>query len=75
MVKNPPTDAGDTGDVGSIPESGSRKWQPIPIFLSGKFHGQRSLVGYSLWGYKVLGMTVQGNTHIHTHTPRVLFSF
>ena len=25
----------------------SRKWQPTPIFLPGKFHGQRKLVGYS----------------------------
>ena len=23
----------------------SRKWQPTPVFLPGKFHGQRSLVG------------------------------
>ena len=30
----------------------SRKWQPIPVFLPGKFHGQRSLVGYSPWGHK-----------------------
>jgi len=22
-----------------------RKWQPTPIFLPGKFHGQRSLAG------------------------------
>ena len=28
------------------------------IFLHGKFHGQRSLVGYSLWGHKELGMTL-----------------
>ena len=27
-----------------------RKWQPIPVFLPGKPHGQRSLVGYSPWG-------------------------
>ena len=27
----------------------SRKWQPTPVFLPGKSHGQRSLVGYSLW--------------------------
>ena len=26
------------------------KWQPTPIYLPGKFHGQRSLVGCSLWG-------------------------
>ena len=25
-----------------------RKWQPTPVFLPGKYHGQRSLVGYSL---------------------------
>jgi len=24
-----------------------RKWQPIPVFLPGKFHGQGSLAGYS----------------------------
>ena len=39
------------GDVGSIPGSGRspwrRKWQPTPVFLPGKSHGQRSLVGYS----------------------------
>ena len=25
----------------------SREWQPTPVFLPGKFHGQRSLEGYS----------------------------
>jgi len=25
----------------------SRKWKPTPVFLPGKFHGQRSLAGYS----------------------------
>ena len=30
-----------------------RKWQPTPVFLSGKPHGQRSLVGYSPPGRKV----------------------
>ena len=24
-----------------------RKWQPTPVFSPGKFHGQRSLAGYS----------------------------
>ena len=28
-----------------------RKWQPTPGFLPGKFQGQRSLIGYSLWGH------------------------
>ena len=34
-----------------------RKWQPTPVLLPGKFHGQRSLVGYSPWGRKELDMT------------------
>ena len=29
-----------------------RKWQPTPVLLPGKFHGQRSLVSYSPWGLK-----------------------
>ena len=40
----------------------SRKWQPTPEFLSGKSHGQRSLVGYSPWGYK------ESDTTEHAHT-------
>jgi len=31
--------------VGKIPWR--RAWQPTPVFLPGKSHGQRSLVGYS----------------------------
>ena len=27
-----------------------KKQQPTPVFLPGKFHGQRSLLGYSPWG-------------------------
>ena len=33
--------------VGEIPWR--RKWQPTPVFLPGKYQGQRSLVGYSPW--------------------------
>ena len=49
--------AGDARDVGLIPESGRRKWQPTPVFLPGEFHGQRSLVGCSPQGHKELDMT------------------
>ena len=38
-----------------------RKWQPTPVFLPGKSHGQRSLVGYSPWGHK------ESDTTKHTH--------
>ena len=27
-------------------------WQPAPIFLPGKFYGQKNLGGYSPWGHK-----------------------
>ena len=30
----------------------SEQWQPTPVLLPGKSHGQRSLVGCSLWGHK-----------------------
>ena len=36
--------------VGKIPWR--RKWQPTPVLLLGKFHQQRSMVGYSPWGRK-----------------------
>ena len=49
--------------VGKIPWS--RKRHPTPVFLRGKLHGQRSLVGYHPWGHKELDMTE--HTHTHTH--------
>ena len=29
-----------------------RKWQPTPVFLLGKSHGQKRLPGYRPWGHK-----------------------
>ena len=59
----------------------SRKWQPILVFLPGKSHGQKSLVGYSPWSCKELDMTecvcvhacacAHTHTHTHTHTLEV----
>ena len=50
MVKNLPSITGDVRDPGSIPWR--RAWQPTPVFLPGKSHRQRSVVGYSPWGLK-----------------------
>ena len=36
--------------VGKIPWR--RTWQPTPVFLAGKSHGQRNLGCYSPWGCK-----------------------
>ena len=59
LIKNPPTmrETWVQPWVGKIPWR--RKWQPIPVFLPGKFHGLRSLVGYSSWGCKESDTTEQ----------------
>ena len=36
-----------------------KEMKPTPVLLPGEFHGQRSLVGYSLWGRKELDVTEQ----------------
>ena len=35
-----------------MPKVGRRAWQPTLLFLPRESHGQRSLVGYSPWGFK-----------------------
>ena len=40
-----------------------RQWQPTPVLLPGKSHGQRSLVGCSPWGHEESDMTEC--LHIH----------
>ena len=66
MVKNPPANAGDARDSGSVPRwgrfPGAGNGNPLQNFFPGKFHGQRSLVGYSPWGRKESDKTA------HTHT-------
>ena len=39
-----------------------------PVFLPGKFYGQRSLASYSPWGRKESDTTERLSTHTHTHT-------
>ena len=44
-----------------------RKWQPTPVFLSGKSPEQRSLVGYSPWSLKESDRTGRQSTHTAKH--------
>ena len=47
VVKNPPANAEDAGDAGSIPVLGRRRAeQPTPVFLPAEPHEQRSLAVY-----------------------------
>ena len=49
MVKNPPANAGDAGSIPVLGIPSRKKQQLTLVLLSGKFHRQRSLVGYSPW--------------------------
>ena len=63
MVKHLPDNAGDARDTAWVRKiSWSRKWQPTPMFLPGKFLGKKSLVNYSPWSCKESDTT----EHIHT---------
>ena len=56
LRKNPPVNAGATGDLSSISGSGrspaGKNGNLLQYSLPGKFHGQRNLAGYSPWGHK-----------------------
>ena len=69
-----PSSYGSCNQIPSPPELPSRswfwvtvcqgKWQPTPVFLPGKFHGQRNLTGYRPWGHKESDTTKHMCTHI-----------
>ena len=80
MVKNPPANAADPGDLGSISYSRgsledllripwSRKWQATPVFLLGEFHREKSLMGYNSCGYKESDM-MSTHTSIQIRTAQ-----
>ena len=58
------------GYLGSIPGSGwfpwRREWLPIPVFLSGRSHGHRSLGGYNLLGCRVRHDWVTNSSLVYT---------
>ena len=51
-----------------------RKWQPTPVLLPGKSHGQRSLVDYSPWDRKESDTTERLHFHSHGKMPRLIFT-
>ena len=63
MVKNPPATVGDIRNCLEDPlEGGVATHYSI---LAWRIHGQRSLVGYSLWGHTASDMTeVTEHTHV-----------
>ena len=59
--------------VGKTPRK--RTWQPTPVFLPGKFYGQKSLAGYSPWEHKVSDPTVRSTTRLYTCDSHKVSSF
>ena len=49
--------------IGQVPWS--REWQPTPVFLPGKAHGRRSLVGYGPRGHKEPDATEHRTEHTY----------
>ena len=75
VVKNMPANAGDTKiQAQSLgwEDPWSRIWQPAPVFLPGKFHGQRSLAGYSPRGPKESDTIEHTCTHLVMTGPQSL---
>ena len=72
MVKNPPANAGEVRDTGSIPGSGRSPrgghGNPLQYSCLENPHGQRSLEDYSPWDHKESDMTEQLSTAQHTQS-------
>ena len=71
VVKNPPANTGDAGDIGLIPGSEDPledEWQPTAVFLPGESHGQRSLVA-TVHGAVESDMTEHNNIKKLRFTP------
>ena len=52
-----------------------KKWQPTPIYLPGKFQGQRNLTGCSPWGRKQSKVTEWLSMHGQARASGTIFFF
>ena len=75
VVKNLPASSGDEQHAGLIPGSGVGNGNPLQCSCLEKFHGQRSLAGYSPWVAKSwtqlhdwAHVCTHTQTHAQTHT-------
>ena len=68
MVKASPAATDTQGMQLRSPSQEGLLEKETSIFLPGKSHGQRDLVGYNSWNHKESVMTERLNTHTHTHT-------
>ena len=70
--RNSPDNAGEIRDASSIPGWEDPLEQEVattPVFLPGKFHGQRSLAGYSPRGNSLTQVSM------HSHIYVIIYEF
>ena len=74
VVKHPPAmQKAQETQIQSLGQEDSpgEGWQPTPVFLTGKFHGQRSLAGSSARGCKRAGPTERSAAPVITASSSV----
>ena len=70
MIKNLPTNA--VQSMGGCENHLEKGMQPTSVFLPGKSHRQKSLVGYSPWGHKESNTTEQLSTAVGSMSEELL---
>ena len=76
MVRNLPASAGDLGSNSQIGKIlWRRKWQPTPVFLPGKSHGQRRHIGLQSMGSQRIQQDLQLNNMPSFHRHWSLINF
>ena len=77
VVKSPPANTRDARDSVSVSWVRRIPWRikghPTPVFLPGKFPGQRSLAGCCPWGRKESDPTKHVHTHISHHLTHLFW--
>ena len=71
--KNLPANAGDLGLIPALGRSPGEGMATPPVFLPGKSHEKRSLMGSSPWNHKSTGHDLETKQHIESlcGTPEI----
>ena len=67
VVKTPPANEEPRVQSLSREDPWRRKWQPIPVYLPGKFRRRTNLVGCDSWGSKSVGHDLATKTTATIH--------
>ena len=62
------------GDVYTCIKPWSRKWQPTPVLLPGKFHRQRGLVGFTFHGVTKSWTRLSMSTYLYNYLCKNVYT-